>query len=71
MKTKQVESTAQKLVEKLKAPDNYKYYCKVAYSLPEAVIWNNLESATRQGVKMPARYFTTLCNKAIKEKVAR
>lgn len=54
-----VKSIALKLTERLNDPDSYRFFCKVAWSLPENVIWNNLEQA--QKGRNPKAYFTFLC----------
>lgn len=35
----------------------YNYFCKCAYNLPEAVIWNCFESSTRASVANKLAYF--------------
>jgi hypothetical protein len=49
---------ADKLVEALNNPEAREYYCKVAWRLPEATIWNCLETAVRGN--HPAKYFSWL-----------
>lgn len=56
----QVRLTASVLAEKLRNPSRFKFYCKVAWSLPENVIWNHLETAQRG--RDPQKYFSWLCN---------
>jgi hypothetical protein len=60
-KSKMVELTALQLVDKLKNPGAYAFYCKVAYALPESRIWVHLESA--QKGDSPQRLFTWLCKR--------
>lgn len=55
-----VRATASKLAQTLNDPDSFKFYCKVARSLPESEIWNNVEQAQSKA-RNPAAYFTTLC----------
>jgi hypothetical protein len=43
----QVHQIANSLSEKLSNPSRLEYYCKVAWRLPEYMIWNNLEAALR------------------------
>lgn len=62
-KSKQVDLVADKLVIALNNPERRAYYCKVAWKLPEAVIWNNLEQSSKG--KYPARLFTWLCERSI------
>lgn len=59
-----VSSIATKLVEKLDDPKSYRFFCKVARSLPESVIWVNLEQAMTG--KNPKAYFTFLCQMSMK-----
>lgn len=60
-KSKQVDLIAEKLVLALNNPNGREYYCKVAWRLPEAVIWNNLEQSAKG--REPAKLFTWLCQK--------
>lgn len=60
-----VKTTANKLVDKLGDPDSYKFFCKVAWDLPENVIWNNLEQA--MSGRNPKAYFTFLCKLSMKD----
>ena len=55
-----VKHIANKLFTKLDDPQSYKFFCKVAWSLPEYMIWNNLEQA--KCGRNPKAYFTFLCN---------
>ena len=61
-KSREVERIALKIVEKLHNEDGYKFYCKVAYRVPEARIWWNLETAIKSG-RNPVRLFTWLCKR--------
>jgi hypothetical protein len=63
-KTK-VDVIATSLVDKLNNPDSRKYYCKVAYKLPENIIWLHLETALKG--RSPQKYFSWLCNKSMAE----
>jgi len=60
-KSKKAESIAQKLVDRLNSKDSYLFYCKVAYALPEARIWINLEQA--MAGKNPGGLFNWLCRR--------
>lgn len=60
---RKVEETAQKLVHKFNSPQSYKFFCFVAYKLPESIIWQNYESAVKG--KNPPALFNWLCRKAI------
>lgn len=57
----EVRLIATRLEEKLgqQVPSRYKYYCKVAWRLPEAIIWSNLEEALTN--ETPAKLFAWLC----------
>lgn len=60
--TNQVDAIADRLMFKLNADSNSRaFYCKVAWSLSEAVINNSLEQALKG--KNPQRYFTWLCKR--------
>lgn len=56
---KSVQSTASRIAERLGEPQNIKFFYKVAWALPEAVIWNFLEQS--QSKSRPGAYFVTLC----------
>ena len=56
-----VEATAMQLVDKLKSPGSYKFYCKVAYVLPERTIWLLYEQAITG--KKPGALFNWLCRR--------
>lgn len=60
-KSKQVEAIAVKLVDKLHSESSYKFYCQVAYKLPENKIWDNLEKALKG--KNPGGLFNWLCRR--------
>lgn len=60
-RAKVVETIAMKLVDKFKSQDSYKFYCLVAYKLPESKIWLNYEQATSG--KNPAGLFNWLCRR--------
>lgn len=62
-KSKKVDVIAEQLVQIFNNPRRYKYYCKVAWKLPESIIWNNVESTKAKGVTDPARLFTFLCER--------
>ena len=61
-----VRAIATKLVEKLDDPQSFKYFCMVAWNLPESVIWVNLEQALTG--REPKKYFSFLCNLELKHK---
>lgn len=68
-KSKKVDEIADKLVEKLANPGARRFYCLVAYKLPEHIIWDNLDLAlTYKGERKdynPQRYFTWLCKRTM------
>lgn len=51
---------ADRLVDKLKAPECRPFFCKCAYALSENDIELLLESATKSSIKSPKRYFTRI-----------
>lgn len=60
----QVNAIAEKLVNELNNPEAWEFYCKVAWRLSEATIYQNLEIA--KGGRNPQRYFSWLCNRGLK-----
>lgn len=56
-----VQRTATKLVDTFNDPDSFEFYCKVAWNLPESMIWNKVELAKVKSRGKPAAYFTFLC----------
>lgn len=60
-KSKQVDLIANKLVLAFNNPGARAYYCKIAWKLPEALIWNNLEQSSKG--KNQVRLFTWLCER--------
>lgn len=60
-----VEGIAYALVDKFGAPNNFEYYCKIAYKLSESRIWLNFERAKKGN--SPAKLFTYLCNKDMRQ----
>lgn len=60
----QADAIADKLARALNNPDGRLFYCKVAWRLPEARIWNNLEIA--QTGRNPRNYFTWLCKREMR-----
>ncbi len=62
-KAKRVEMIADRLVEKLGNSEFRPFYCKVAYKLNEARIWELLESATTIKKGNPAKLFSWLCKR--------
>lgn len=62
-KSRKVETIAKKLVDTFDNPDSYRYYCMIAYKLPENVIWNHVESAMTG--RNPSKLFTWLCTRSL------
>lgn len=61
-KGKQVEFIADRIIQKLSANEKSRpFFCKVAYKLPEATIWNNVESALKG--RNPVGLFIYLCKR--------
>lgn len=65
-KSKHVEMIASKLVDKFNTPQWFAFYCKVAYRLPEALIWKLYEKTQGKKVANPAKLFYWLCERAMK-----
>lgn len=61
-----VRSIATKLTERLNDPQSFKYFCMVAWNLPEPYIWLSLEQALTG--REPKKYFSFLCNLELKRK---
>ncbi len=62
--SRNAESIAYKLVDKFNSPTSFNFYCKVAYKLSEARIWQHYERATTApNVKSPAGLFNWLCRR--------
>lgn len=61
-KGKSIEIIADRLLEKLGAqPASRPFMCKVAYRLPEATIWSNVEQALKG--RNPVGLFIYLCKR--------
>lgn len=59
----QTDAIADNIMRKLGASNDYReFYCKIAWSLSEAVIAKNLEIALGSN-RSPQRYFTWLCKR--------
>lgn len=61
----EVRAIAQKLVASLQDEASFKFFCKVAWNIPENIIWTNLEQALTG--KNPRAYFTFLCNLTLED----
>lgn len=59
LRASQVRSIASRIADKLQEPQNINFFYKVAWRLPESVIWANLEASTNK--TNPGAYFVTLC----------
>lgn len=62
-----VEYGADRLVEKLRAPECRAFFCKVMYYVPEYRREILLERALAGGVKSPARYFVSAARREMDE----
>lgn len=60
-----VQEIAHRLCEQLSDEHDFEYFCKVAWKLPESVIWSNVEAALKGRNK--ARLFTWLCSQSMKK----
>ena len=58
-KAKQVDYIADELVKRFNSPQSRAFYCKAAWKLSEATIWNNVEQASKG--RSPASLFNYLC----------
>ena len=63
----EVNLLADKLAKQLNNPSGRLFYCKVGWKLSEATINRNLELALKGN--SPARYFTWLCKRDLKNSV--
>ena len=59
--SRKVEMIADRLVEIYGNPRYRAFYCKVAWKLPEATIWNHVEQAAKGN--HPAKLFSHLCKR--------
>lgn len=64
-KSKEVELVAMQLVDKFNTPSWFPFYCKVAYKLPQDLIWRLYEQAHGKKVRDPAKLFYYLCDRAM------
>ena len=62
-RAKKVEEIADQLVAKYRNPDSRDFYCKVAWRLSEARIWQHYESTMKVKKGSPAKLFTWLCKR--------
>ena len=62
--TAEIDNIADQLVECFANPGARRYYCKVAMQVSESTIWSSAEIAKRG--RSPVRYFTWLCEKAMR-----
>jgi hypothetical protein len=61
--SRRVERIADQLVQKF-GSDTYRgFYCKVAWKLSEARIWNNYEAAIKANPSQPGKLFSYLCKR--------
>lgn len=62
-RAKKVEYIADRLVEKFGNAQFRGFYCKVAWKLSEAKIWQNYEAAVKGNPTEPGRLFSYLCKR--------
>lgn len=67
-KARRVEAIAQMLCDKFGSDKWKKFYMKVAYKLPENVIWIHFETASKSNPDNPGGLFHYLCTKSIYER---
>jgi hypothetical protein len=67
-KHRQVEATANKLVDVFGTAQWRKFYILAAYKLSEAQIWNNVEMSERK--RNPGAWFHWKCKKDMDEQLA-
>lgn len=60
-RARDVDRIADHLVRKFQAPSSRNFFCKCAWKLSENDIWTAYEQAHGPKVKMPLKYFITLC----------
>lgn len=63
----EIKYMAENLAKEFDNKQYFKYYCKVVINLSEAQIMDYLEQSRK--AKQPSRYFSYLCNKAMKGKI--
>ena len=56
-----VDRIADHLVRKFQAPNSRNFFCKCAWKLSEDDIWTAYELAHSPRVKVPLKYFISLC----------
>lgn len=55
------EAIAQRIVQKLDAPQSYRFFLKCAWNLPESVIWDIVEYATTNPkILEPVKYVVSV-----------
>lgn len=64
----EAECKARFLVQRLNAPNCYKFYLKCVYHLSESEVQQALEVATRPYVKNQAKYFSTAAKRLLIKK---
>lgn len=64
-KSKKVDDIADQLVTIFNNPQGRRYYCKIAWKLPESVIYQNVEQTRAEGVSDPKKLFTFLCQRVL------
>ena len=61
-KSRKVDSLADSLVRKFKAPNSRRFFCKCAWKMSEDEIWAAYEQSHGPRVNNPLKYFITLCS---------
>ena len=61
VRTAKVDSIADTLVRKFKAPNSRLFFCKCAWKMSEDEIWSVYEQAHSPKINSPLKYFITLC----------
>ena len=61
-KANKVDSIADNLVAKFKAPNSRNFFCKCAWKLSEDEIWSTFEQAHKPKINSPLKYFIAVCS---------
>ena len=61
-KANRVDRIADHLVKKFGAPGSRNFFCKCAWNMSEDDIWSIYEQAHKPKVKVPLKYFISLCS---------
>lgn len=66
--TMRVDSLADMLVDKFRAPASRNFFCKCAWNLSDDEIWSTFERANKTGIEKPINYFVRSCSEMMKKK---